>query len=68
MHSVKLVLNTTCKDSNFSMSSPLTLSCILILIFVGKACQFSLYYFWCREVKKRVVHVKAKLAKNGDVC
>jgi len=39
MHSVELVLNTTCKDSNFSMSSPLTLSYILILIFVGKACQ-----------------------------
>ena len=41
MRSVELVLNTTCKDSNFSMPSPLDLSRVFISIFVVQACQFS---------------------------
>ena len=41
MRSVELALKTTCKDSNFSMSSPLALSRVFISIFVLKACQFS---------------------------
>jgi len=54
MRSVELVLNTTYKDSNFSMSSPLSLLRVFISIFVGRACKFSLYYtrqIWCRVVK-----------------